>query len=675
MNASMQLVGLVLAVLLGGESAAQPAEAARAKVPVQVQVKEYPRPLPEPPAVPDRHGTPCAQVPTVLGKRHRAPGSCDQGQAHEKPSSDTIDKPSSAPGAAPSAKAAVRIGSGGIMVQLDPSVIARRLRQPPRQPRQPQQPESGMEPQRPLEPPLESQPKPPPKTLPDLRGMTCQVAARTLAALHAQYAGCEVGASVGGHSPGRINGQSPAPGAVLPLRTALVLNVQPPPAPTPTPTPTPPPPPPVEVPPLVGLAESQALQQLSARGLQANANGPPAATGRRVIGQAPTAGAKVRPGSAVGMRMGLTVPRLLGLDCASARQAAAGYGHDKVRCESRPADTPGRAIGKVFEQEPPSDQPPQPAAAAIRVVVWAAQPVAVPDVRERPLKDALGMLGAAKLVARPDATTGDRDVRTQDPRPHAVVNVGSVVRLGTTLMAKVPNVVDSPLGEARDKLTHAQFGNTPDATDPAGDRFVIRQTPSAGTRAPQGSQVALGTERRAFVPELVGKTCEEARTAIAPSAFTLRCEDEKSWRTRVFGAPLIAVQSPPGGARAALPVEVSANATVRLPHWLRWLANISAPVLAVGIGTPLALALALVFWRWPPGPKPLSVPLVPPVPTVSTHWRVDPDPDPAVGLRMAAADHDGPHTRIAAAWRVVPDPGVVTLREFTPDEGAPHDHR
>lgn len=620
MNASMQsaglmqlgpmLAGLLLAVLPGGESAAQPAEAARAaRASVPVRVREQLHLPTERPADPDRHGTLCAQVPGALGKRQVAPGSCEQGQANETAAPEKTDRPTVAP-----AKPGVGIGFGGITINLDPSIFARRPQ--PREPKhesgpKPEQkpepahepaPEPQHEPQREPAPKPQHEPtpqprQPPPKALPDLRGMSCQAAANALAVLHAQYTRCETGASVGGYGPGRINGQSLAPGAVLPLRMALVLSVQP--APTPPRT--------VEVPALLGLAESQALQQLRARGLQASPNGPPAAIGRRVIGQAPGAGAKVAPGSGVGLRMGLTVPSLLGLDCASARQAAAGYGHAKVQCESRPADSPGRPVAKVFEQDPPSDRPAQPAPAAIRVVVWATHEVTVPDV------------------------------------------------------------VGSPLAEARDELTQAHFDHTADAADLAGDRFVIRQTPSPGARAPEGSKVALYTERRPLVPDLLGPTCEEARAAVAPGTFTLKCEDEKSWRTQVFGKPRIAVQSPPGGARAALPVEVGANATVRLPPGLGWLAGVSAPVAVVEFGTSLLLALGFVVW--------LVRPVASPVPPLSTHWRVEPDTDPAVGLRMAGADPAGRHARSATAWRVVPDAGVVTLREVTTEEGAPHDHR
>ena len=116
----------------------------------------------------------------------------------------------------------------------------------------------------------------------------------------------------------------------------------------------------------------------------------------------------------VAISLGLTVPRLVDLDCAAAR-ARGRIRTPGRRCVSRPADTPGAVTGRVFEQTPAAGGAAVAAPAEIRVVVWAARPVAVPDVREAALDAAIALIEKAQLVARPDNRQGVRTVTEQTP--------------------------------------------------------------------------------------------------------------------------------------------------------------------------------------------------------------------------------------------------------------------
>lgn len=521
-------------------------------------------------------------------------------------------------------------------------------------------------------------PPEPQRLLPDLRGMTCDEAAAALGALDLRYTSCAPGAPVDGARPGRINGQSPAAGTALPLAGPLVLRVQPV--------------PPVIVPALIGLGEAQAASALASRKLQPRASGPAAAQGRRVLSQNPAAGTAVAPGSAVEFALGLSVPRLQGLDCAAARARAAEFGHRDFDCASRPAESPDAPIGRVFEQSPEAGGAAIPAPAAIRVAVWAAQPVTVPDVRERVLDEAISAIEAARLVAQPDARQGERIVAQQAPAPGTVVDAGSAVRLETREVVEVPDVVGQMLDTARATLQQSRLRDAADAQDHAGERIVQSQAPAAHARVAADSAVQLSTKRFADVPDLGGLTCDAARAAVAPDTFELQCNDESSWRTTVFGTPLVQTQSPGARARAEVGATIIADARAPLPPWAAPLRDVP---LAVVAGVAVAPLLGLALWlAWPrPVPSPsggssqpsaaprAARPIVSPIPprAPSFAWRVDPDAAPAVSLRWPPAGKGvrraSQHAASGIAWRVVPDAGHVLLREFDVSSGGDHADR
>ena len=598
-----------------------------------------PQPPPESATVlPDVRGLSCDQARVMLRPLRIALAECLPGEARARYPAGTINAQSYAPGTLTS-----RVD--GLRVRFEPA--------PPPQP---------------------------PRLLPDLSGKTCDEAAAVLAAFDLRVASCTAGAAVDGVRPGRINWQSPNAGEVLPLAGPLVLRVQPAPM--------------LIVPALIGLGETQATSALASRKLQARASGPAASKGRRVLSQSPPAGTAVEPGSAVEISLGLSVPRLLDLECAEARARAAEYGHTQIDCESRPATSPSETMGRVFEQTPPAGGAAIPAPAAIRVALWAAQPVTVPDVRERALGEAISTVETARLVAQPDQRQGERIVVQQSPAPGTVVDAGSAVRLDTREGVEVPDVVGQTLGAAQSKLRQSRLRETADAEDHADDRIVQSQAPAAHVRVAQGSAVQLSTKRLATVPDLGGRTCAGARAAVASDTFSLTCNEESSWRVTVFGTPQVVMQQPGARSRAEVGATIIAETRAPLPASAQWLGNVPfAAVAGVVIAPFLGFGLWLAWPRpvpppvaprgvepvVPPFAPPLVLPLVPPLRAPSFEWRVAADNSPSVNLRWPsaakAARRGSRHSVPEMTWRVVPDAGHVLLREFDVSSGADHADR
>jgi len=582
--------------------------------------------------LPDLRGKTCEQAQAELRPLRIALAECLPGEARGRYPAGTINTQSYAPGTPAS-----RVD--GLRVRFEPT-------QPPAEP---------------------------PRLLPDLRGMTCEDAVEVLAALKLRYTSCAPGAAVDGASPGRINGQSPDAGAALPLAGPLVLRVQPAPL--------------AVVPALIGLGEAQAASALASRKLQARAGGPAAAMGRRVLSQSPAAGTAVAPGSVVEFVLGLSVPRLLDLDCAAARARAAEYGHAQLECETRPAPSPNEPIGRVFEQMPEAAGAAIPAPAAIRVALWAAQPVTVPDVQERALDEAIRAIEAAKLVAQPDQHRGERIVAQQSPAPGAVVDAGSAVQLNTREVVEVPDVVGQALAAAQSKLRQSRLRDVADSQDHAEDRMVQSQAPVAHARVAVDSAVQLSTKRFATVPPLGGLTCVEATAAVAADTFRLTCNDESSWRVTVFGTPHVDTQHPGADARAEVGTTIVAAARAPLPRSAQWLGDVSLPAVA---GVVIAPFLGLALWlAWParaaPSPiaprvlLPLVPPVVPPPRAPTLEWRVAADTSPSVNLRWPSSAKAGrrgsQHPLPEMAWHVVPDAGHVLLRESDLSSGGDHADR
>lgn len=131
--------------------------------------------------------------------------------------------------------------------------------------------------------------------------------------------------------------------------------------------------------------------------------------------------------------------------------------------------------------------------------------------------------------------------------------VWAIVGLGGNQVT-VPDVVGFTLEEAVAKMEGAGFvvadiKETSDTTVDPGT--VVAQDPEAGTKAREGSNVTLTVSlsaEMATVPDIVGKTEEEARAAITDAGFT--ADPQPTQASADVPAGSIIEQSPSGGEQA-----------------------------------------------------------------------------------------------------------------------------
>ncbi len=154
--------------------------------------------------------------------------------------------------------------------------------------------------------------------------------------------------------------------------------------------------------------------------------------------------------------------------------------------------------------------------------------------------------------------TSDRPKNTvigQDPSGGAMADKGSMVTLNISdgpVIGKVPDVVGDGRLTARRKLTAAGFtvAERPVASDTVAVGRVVAQTPSGDAQAAQGQKVTLDIStgrEQVDVPDVTGKTQDEARSALQAAGFTVTTiekEDDKA------DAGTVLSQDPGSGAKA-----------------------------------------------------------------------------------------------------------------------------
>ena len=468
------------------------------------------------------------------------------------------------------------------------------------------------------------QPTPPPGAtttprMPDLSGMTCQMAQERIERAFRARLQCALGTLSGSVEPGRINRQSPEPRTVIRLseRREFYAWLEPS---------------TVEVPSVTGTQAQAAIDALRRAGLRPSFGDTPNRW-QWVGSQDPAGGSRVAPQSTV--RLGLVgrylVPNILGRTCADAERVVRDQGHSGLRCVEE-AGSGNPAPGLVHTQSPPAGAVlSQPQTVEAR---FQPQQVVVPDVVGFPETQAVNMLRQLRLGAAltgPDAGMG-RQVRIQAPAAGTSVLPGREVTLtmgltvprltgfdcprasslareygfpaftceprlagaseslrrifeqsptaGTVLTApqpvtalfaqpvQVPNVVGRPLNEAMSMLTGAPLEGRPDASN--GDRVVIGQLPGPGSEATPRSSVALTTQRYELVPRVVGMLLDEAQTALAKAEF--KANPDQSDR---IGQRKVEAQQPTAGER--VPVGRSVGLTTYIEVEVPDVVNLMLP--------------------------------------------------------------------------------------------------
>jgi beta-lactam-binding protein with PASTA domain len=324
-----------------------------------------------------------------------------------------------------------------------------------------------------------------------------------------------------------------------------------------------------EVPNVVGMPYDQAVKQLQDDGFELGdtkygySNN---ATAGLVARQSPAAGVKLERNGVVVLTVvqplgSLTTPNVVGQTQAQAESALATMSLKPSVTQDYSAEVPA---GVVFLQAPAAGVMINPGDTVEMVVSKGAAPVKVqvPKIDGKNEADAAAALKAVGLLpVSSDAysdTVAKGIVFGQNPVAGASMNPGSnvtfVVSLGQgTQSISIPNVVGKSQADAEAAIKSAGLVPTVvtgiDAKVPKG--IVAAQSPTAGSKTAKGSTVgilvSLGPDTTVTVPNVVGKTAEEAAASITAAGLVPQAAEQPD--AEVPKGTVIS-QGPQGGVKA-----------------------------------------------------------------------------------------------------------------------------
>lgn len=292
----------------------------------------------------------------------------------------------------------------------------------------------------------------------------------------------------------------------------------------------------VTIPDVSGMERSAAIEMLQGLDLRTTETPTPdtEVPAGSIVRTDPPAGETVNVDSTIELFVStgpedVEVPRVIDTDEADARAVIedAGLVVGEVTTEASPVIEEGI----VISQDPPPGET-VPAGTAVDLVVSAGDTgIEIPDLADRLEQDAVfqltraGFTGQIVVERRPHATVLEGFVIETDPSAGEVVPPDTVITVYVSEGA-VPTLVPDLTGlepqDAKDQLEDlgfvVEFGDPIEVPfdDPL-DGFVAEQTPEAGVLADYGSTVTLQIGQGpgpVEVPQLVGLTEEEARTAV-----------------------------------------------------------------------------------------------------------------------------------------------------------------
>jgi eukaryotic-like serine/threonine-protein kinase len=259
----------------------------------------------------------------------------------------------------------------------------------------------------------------------------------------------------------------------------------------------------VAVPYVVGLQQSQAVDQIERKGLVANVRRVPNSDVEEgdVFRQSPTQGEEVETSSVVTIQVSsgkpeVTIPDVVGesRDSAVAELTQAGLTVQVVEVNSE------REEGTVTAQSPSANTVVVEGTQVRINVSKGPRPVTVPSVVNLPYERAAAELQQAGFdVTRVDVGSDlpAGVVVSQDPGAGTETSRGATVTLsvsrGPTTVG-VPDVVTQDPAIARATLERAGFQvqeQIEDTADPASEGIVLGQDPAGGTQAKPGSVVTI----------------------------------------------------------------------------------------------------------------------------------------------------------------------------------------
>jgi serine/threonine-protein kinase len=161
--------------------------------------------------------------------------------------------------------------------------------------------------------------------------------------------------------------------------------------------------------------------------------------------------------------------------------------------------------------------------------------------------------------------TSDRKVGTvigQDPSPGSRVDKGKLVNLFVSAgpgEATIPDLSGQGRLAARRQLTAAGFriAERRENSDTVGENRVIATSPAAGTKLERRQTVTLvisSGKRRSLVPDVVGQSLGDARSALQDAGFTVKTTERASAGE---DPGTVLDQTPPAGTTTAVGTTIS----------------------------------------------------------------------------------------------------------------------
>jgi serine/threonine-protein kinase len=161
--------------------------------------------------------------------------------------------------------------------------------------------------------------------------------------------------------------------------------------------------------------------------------------------------------------------------------------------------------------------------------------------------------------------TSDRKVGTvigQDPSPGSRVDKGKLVNLFVSAgpgEATIPDLAGQGRLAARRQLTAAGFriAERRENSDTVGENRVIATSPAAGTKLERRQTVTLvisSGKRRSLVPDVVGQSLADARSALQDAGFTVKTTERASAGE---DPGTVLDQTPPAGTTTAVGTTIS----------------------------------------------------------------------------------------------------------------------
>ncbi|MEZ5935103.1 MAG: PASTA domain-containing protein [Alphaproteobacteria bacterium] len=311
------------------------------------------------------------------------------------------------------------------------------------------------------------------------------------------------------------------------------------------------------VPEVIGLTPAEAQSVLRREGLdigQIQRESAAAPLGT-IVGQSPEAGAPAARGSRINITVASEV-RIPDLRTLSREQAIEKLKESSLTLGRVTEESSSQPNGTIIKQWP---LPGVPAAADDAVDITVAKGQTVPDLRSLTLNDARARLRDAGLrPGRVESRVSDQRRGTiieQRPAANQVVSPGIAIDVVLAATPIVPELAGRTVEQAK-RLIATQLLEVGSITSKVSNEpqgTIIEQRPRANAEASPGSAVDLVLAEGLEVPGLVGLSLQEAGAELAKKLMRLGKVERQ---TTAGGDGRIIDQSPAPGAAASLGISV-----------------------------------------------------------------------------------------------------------------------